>query len=913
MLPDPGCTVRLTLTLLLLPAALAAQMNDTTRGTPVPVTDSALRIPVDRASDLVPWVAGGGLDETGAPTWHGVPVARGVWTIDGVRWASGLRSTGFSGLGPLPTRLEPGLGSLAGATLSASAIGPLTFDLTTRTAGDRWAAHGSTESGAPFRPDGGTGDSRLQATAGGPLGGSFRLHLDGTLGARQAASGGVGYAEAPYYLATGIDTTMWYQDAIGDSIEAPIQHYAPTDKVPFTPRSMADWTARLDGHLGSASTWAHWVGTRQSEGLFQYHDAYNPAQIAGRNQQAYDVAAGLGVPLVGGRRIMVAIALQDERSEQGPLTYASQLDTRNPGLGLMLSGLDLRWNLDNFPVDDQLVTNYRENLAGSRRSPYDLENTSQYRLSDLYRNSPYATYGWSEGGGPVGRLQFYDDRRVVASAGFVQERFLGGAASFGVEMIRHDARLYASNLTSQASSNVWIEHPNEEAGTLGWTYHGEGWALDAGVRIDRFISNGRRPYVRVTDPTSPLYNQFVWFPRGSSAAAVADSDVHWVPDDAHTAAAPHVGLAGTLAPGWEASLRYQRSATVPDFAYLYDGINTDIAITNTFTSSWGYDVGHEIVDHYEVGLARTRGPLRARATYFEDHDRKVVSTRFSAFYDPLKKQVNDLLYHPLVAGPTIKGVALSGDANVTAYLAVEGSYTYLSTPDVTYLYSFVLQDDSPLRHHSLAATVRLNGPDHGVAAGLGAVATFRLLSGLAQVVDPSGVPYTGPAPFRSVDIPAWKSLDLRLVKAMAVAGHHASVYVDARNLLNTANLVHAFALDDPRRSSGNQSYAWAFDSASYATEAARNGLYSYASGTIDLTFGGAGRGGCGAWLASNGQANPPDCAYMIQTEQRFGNGDGLFTVAEQRSASTAYYLTQFGPGAFNGPPRAVRVGVELGL
>lgn len=902
--------MRLTLALLLAPALLAAQTPDTGRGIALPVTDSALRIPADRVSDLVPWVAGGGLDETGLPTWHGIPVERGEWTIDGVRWASGLRSTGFAGFGPRSIRLEPGLGALAHAQLSASAIGPLTLGFTTLGAGDRWTAHGSTETGAPFRPTGGTGDSRLQAAAGGPLGGGFRLQLGGALDARQAASGGIGYGDSPYYLASGIDTTMTYQGPSLDSISAPIQRYTPSDKVPYTPRSLADWTARIDGRVGAATTWAHWVGTRQAEGLFQYHDAYNPAQITGVDQQAFDLAAGVAAPL-GSRRFTMAVALQHERSEQGPLTYASQLDTRSPGLGLMLGGLGLRWNMDNFPVDDQLVTNYRENLAGSRRSPYDLENTDQYRLQDLYRNSPYATFGWSEGGGPVGQLRFYDDRRFVASAGLAQDRLLGGSASIGVEVIRHDARLYAANLTSQANSNVWIEHPDEAAATLGWSYAGSGWALDAGLRVDRFTSDARRPYVRVTDPAEPNFGKYVWFPRGSSAA-VTDSSVRWVPDGAHTAAAPHVVLRGTLGTGWDARLRYQRSATVPDFADLYDGVNTDIAITN-LSSAYSQDVGHEIVDHLEAGLDRRRGPVHAGATYFEDHYKKVVATRLGAFYDPLKKQVNDLLYHPLIDGPTIKGLELSAGTDITTHLVLGGSYTYLTTDDITYIYGFLTQDASPLRHHTLAATARLTGPDHGIAAGLGALVTVRVLSGSAQVVDPSGIPFTGPSPIRSEGIPAWKSLDLRLVKGVTIGGHRATAYVDARNLLNTANLVHAFALGDPRHAPVSQELAWEADSASYATEATRNGLYNSGTGTVDLTFGGAGRGGCGAWLTASGASNPPDCAYLIAAEQRFGNGDGLFTAAEQHAASTSFYLTQFGSGAFNGPPRAIRVGLEVGF
>ena len=907
--------MRLTIALLCLPAALTAQNPDTTKGLPLPVTDSALRIPADRASDLVPWTPGGGLDETGAPTWHGIPVGRGTWTIDGVRWASGLRSTGWLGVGPLPIRLEPGLNSLAGAALRPSATSPLTLDFTTLGAGERWTARGSTETGAPFRPAGGTGDSRLEAAAGGPVGRNFRLQLGGTLGARQAASGGVGYGDAPYYLATGIDTTMAvpvkdYSTGLYDTIYEPIQHYSATNKVPYTPRGTADWTMRIDGRVGDATTWAHWIGTRQAEGFFRYSDAFNPVQMSGLDQHGYDLAAGIEAPL-GSRLLTATVAVQHERTEQGPLTYASQLDARNAGLGLMLNGLDLRWDMENFPVDAQLVTNYRNNLVGSRRSPYDLENTDQYRLADNYRNSPYAMYGWSEGGGPTGQLRFYDDRRLVASAGLTQGGILGGSATIGAEVVRHDARLYAFALTSEANSNVWIEHPDEAAVTLEWTYHALGWMLDLGTRIDRFNSHGRRSYDRVNDPSDPRFGKYLWFPRGFSVAATDPANVHWVADDAHTASAPHASLRGAVSGVWGVQLGYQRSATIPDFADLYSEINTDLAITNT-GAVFGRDLGHEIVDHFEGGLAWHRGILQTGATYFQDRYRKVVANRLGSFYDPLKKQINDLVYNHLEAGPTIKGATLTASASVTRHISIAGAYTNLTTQmvDFYYDYLYTLVEESPLRHHSFAATARWTGSERGLTAGLGALVSVRLMSGLAEAIPSSGPPSTFPGIVRSHELPAWKSVDLRLVKTTAIAGHRAAAFVDARNLFNTANLLHAFATGDPRRSTTAQASAWSTDSITYAVEAKRNGVY-IGGGTIDLRFSGAGRGGCGTWVAASGAPNPPNCAYLIAAEQRFGNGDGLFTAGEQRATSTSYYLTQVGAGATNGPPRAIRAGLEF--
>ena len=74
----PGLPVRLIIALLLIPAALAAQSPDTARGIPLPATDSALRLPVDRVGDLLPWLPGGSIDPDGRPTWRGRSISQAL-------------------------------------------------------------------------------------------------------------------------------------------------------------------------------------------------------------------------------------------------------------------------------------------------------------------------------------------------------------------------------------------------------------------------------------------------------------------------------------------------------------------------------------------------------------------------------------------------------------------------------------------------------------------------------------------------------------------------------------------------------------------------------------------------------------------------------------------------------------------
>ena len=80
---------------------------------------------------------------------------------------------------------------------------------------------------------------------------------------------------------------------------------------------------------------------------------------------------------------------------------------------------------------------------------------------------------------------------------------------------------------------------------------------------------------------------------------------------------------------------------------------------------------------------------------------------------------------------------------------------------------------------------------------------------------------------------------------------------------------------------------------------------------MNLTFGGAGASGCGDWVNSSNDPSVPNCIYLIRAEQRYGNGDGIYTLDEQLNASNAlYYANQAAPTFFYGAGTQLRLGVE---
>ena len=68
---------------------------------------------------------------------------------------------------------------------------------------------------------------------------------------------------------------------------------------------------------------------------------------------------------------------------------------------------------------------------------------------------------------------------------------------------------------------------------------------------------------------------------------------------------------------------------------------------------------------------------------------------------------------------------------------------------------------------------------------------------------------------------------------------------------------------------------------------------------------------CADWVDQGGGAASPNCIYLIRAEQRYGNGDRVFTMEEQRAVSQADYDRQVGLQEFTLPGRHVRFGIEL--
>ena len=161
-------------------------------------------------------------------------------------------------------------------------------------------------------------------------------------------------------------------------------------------------------------------------------------------------------------------------------------------------------------------------------------------------------------------------------------------------------------------------------------------------------------------------------------------------------------------------------------------------------------------------------------------------------------------------------------------------------------------------------------------------------------------------------LPMTKQFDLKLARSFQVGSTRITGYLDARNLFNFDNSTAVYAATGTTASPAFAAGEWAGDSSGYALEAAANSVQQ-GDGSLDLQFGGAGAGGCGTWVSQDGRPNAPNCVYLVRAEQRFGDGDGVFDLAEQRRASTALYNALNGSQLLTGPGRFIRVGIAVQL
>ena len=931
-----------------------------------------------------------------------------VTYVDGVPVSAGYR--GESRRGSAGTEISIGTNALEEASVttgsSSAEFGNAqsgVISVATRTGGETYTGTVNYETDEPFGVNHSLGFNRVTGSLGGPVAKNFTFFVSGVLEGQQSVESGFNSQKFPIFLQAGIDTTVAVptdSTPTSDTTYVNVYNYAIARgecntfanskdpgiasnygvscrgiRVPWSARSTYQLTGKLNYSFGTGSRVAFTALRSQFQGrtfrenldtpgrFLTYGALYAPQNLpAFRNYSnvfTLNWTQNLTRSTERALALETYLSYQTDRTLNGPMDGASELSSRDPFGGFMIKPIDFLFNFDNFPLDDQLLKNYRQNIANSRRSPYNLENTAQYALVDQWRNNAYGVYNadefasvlFPEGGGPASSqrwsetLILYREDRYIGKANLDWQFDRYNRLKLGGEYTRYSLTSYSHILDSQAFSDFYMEKPIRYNVFLEDRLDLGDVVVVGGLRYDRYDTRARRwnNYPRIS--TNPLYD-----PNNPDAFFTNDS--LFPRDKAHHYLSPHIQVSFPVTDRTNFRFSYAHQVQAPDFGVSLQGINTDIATTNT-NNFYGSDLdfGRSITFEFGIRHAFSDDMVLDVAAYNKDNLSNAAG-RLVSRLDPLRGTEQNIRVITNADFGNTRGIDVRLDRRFGNYFNGTLAYTYQeakntgSDPD-TYLDfgSRVLNQVSggnqpppqailPTdfnRPHNLALAGALNFPNdwhRGSALGsvlqnVGLFATFRYTSGTPytpcspnvgdeDVVSGDNCNRFFPEPLNSSRLPSFKNLDLRLTKGFSLRGLDITGYLEARNALNFKNIIQVFTTTNDVANSREEAANFAADSADFAAEADRSGALLN-DGSIDLSFNGATdpRTGCAAWKKQDGSAGAPNCVALIRTEERYGNGDHIFDVTEQRAASDALYNEVRGIHNFTGSPRRFRLGVEL--
>ncbi|MFL5534926.1 MAG: TonB-dependent receptor domain-containing protein, partial [Gemmatimonadales bacterium] len=616
-----------------------------------------------------------------------------VTYVDGVPVTPGYRGGGrVSSAG---TEINVGTNALEEASVttgsSSAEFGNAqsgVISIQTRTGGTNFTGNLAYETDEPFGVNHSLGLNRVTGSLGGPIMRNLTFFVSGALEGQSTVESGMDSQKYPLFVQAGIDTTVAVPTALGDptadTTMVPVYNYAVSRgecsdfenstnpgiasnygvdcqgvRVPSSSRSTYQFSGKLNYSFGTGSRLAFTALTSQFQGrtfrenldlpgrFLTYGSLYNPGNLpAFRNYSnvfTLNWTQNLSRSTERALALETYLSYQQDRTLGGPMTREAELGSRDPFGGFMLAPIDFLFNFDNFPLDDQLLQNFRTNTSGTRRSPLDVENLAQYAIVDEWRNNAYGLYNrdefasvlFPESGGPAGSERFtnrqvmYRENRLIGKANLDWQLDRYNRLKLGGEYTHYDIDSYSFQLESQAFSDFYMEQPirynlfAEDRLDLGDV------VVVGGLRYDFYDTRARRwnNFPRIS--TNPLYD-----PNNPDAFFTNDS--LFPKDQSHNYLSPHIQVSFPVTERTNFRLSYSHQVQAPDFGVILQGINTDIATTNT-NNFYGSDLdfGRTITFEFGVRHAFSDDMVLDLAAYNRDNLSNAAGRLVSRF-DPLR-------------------------------------------------------------------------------------------------------------------------------------------------------------------------------------------------------------------------------------------------------------------------------------
>jgi hypothetical protein len=582
------------------------------------------------------------------------------------------------------------------------------------------------------------------------------------------------------------------------------------------------------------------------------------------------------------------------------------------------------------------------------------------------------TWGFGEEGGPADgpnnstRLSLYKENRYIGKAALDWQVDRYNRLKLGGEFTRYSIDNFSARLATKLFMDAYKEKPIRWNGFVEDRLDLGDVVVVGGLRYDYYDTRASRPFVVDT-----LGNSFA-YPRISSYRGVVASngdtlDTGFDPanptakfrrDKSHNYLSPHIQVSFPVTDKTNFRLSYSHQVQTPDFALLLGGINVDAGFTNT-NQVFGADLdfGKTITFEFGIRHAFSDDMVLDVAAYNKDIISDLAARRFDP-YDPVLQHAQEFKVLTNLDFGNVRGLDIRLDRRFGNLFNGTLGYSYQqakSTGSDPFTFANfgarILQavggigglqppaqgitptDNS--RPHTLTGAFSLSFPSdwkQGTALGsvlrnFSAFTTLRYTSGTAySKCDPNSSAEESilsiencvvafPEGINSQRLPAYKEFNARFTKSFGLGGLDVTGYLDVRNLLNFKNVIEVFAVNGDTRNDTERAEHLKADLDDLASEAGptANNVIAADGESIDLSFGGLAdpRTGCGKWITSGGIPAAANCVYLIRAEERWGDGDHLFTVDEQTRAINALYDAGRGVQEHTAPGRRARLGFEI--
>jgi hypothetical protein len=569
------------------------------------------------------------------------------------------------------------------------------------------------------------------------------------------------------------------------------------------------------------------------------------------------------------------------------------------------------------------------------------------------------------------RLSLYKEQRYIGKATLDWQADRYNRLKLGGEYTRYTIDNYSFRLADKFFSDAYKEKPIRWNGFLEDRLDLGDVVVVGGLRYDYYDTRASRPFVSDTMGNKyafPRVSSYSTVTRNNGADTVdvgfdaANPTAKFVRDKSHNYLSPHIQVSFPVTDRTNFRLSYSHQVQTPDFGLLLGGINIDLNFTNT-NQVYGSDLdfGKTIAFEFGIRHAFSDDMVLDVAAYNKD----IVSdpaARLVTLYDPSLGRDNDFRVLTNLDFGNVRGLDIRLDRRFGNYFNGTVSYSYQQARNtgsdpftyVNYGSRIVNQvggnngaqpppqgtlatDNS--RPHTLAGALSLSLPREfrqgtlmgNILRNVNLFSTFRYTSGTPytkcgdsndeqSILSIENCSRLFPEGLNTQRLPAFKQLDARLTKGFGIGGLDLTAYLDVRNLLNFKNVLQVFAVNGDIVNERERADHRRADLSDLATERDNNaaGITDPTDGTaddaIDLRFGGASdpRAECGDWKSSKNSAPAAaNCVYLIRAEERFGNGDHIFTVDEQGRAIDALYDAGRGEQENTAPGRRARVGFEI--